>query len=47
MPNELVEDILEEMMEDLTLQRLLDRSSLLFNFDGAAELIHPHMGQFI
>ena len=36
MPDELVEDIVEEMMEDLPPQRILDGSSLLFNFDGAA-----------
>ena len=36
MPYELVEGIVEEMIEDLPTQRLLDGSSLLFNFDGAA-----------
>ena len=36
MPDELVKYIVEEMMEDLPLQRILDGSSLLFNFDGAA-----------
>ena len=36
MPDELVEDIVEEMMEDITPQRLIYGSSLLFNFDGAA-----------
>ena len=36
MPDEMVEDIVEEIMEDLPPQRLLYGSSLLFNFDGAA-----------
>ena len=36
MPDELVEDIVEETMKDLPPQRLLDGSSLLFNLDGAA-----------
>ena len=35
MPDKLVEDIVEEIMGDLFPQRLLDGSSLLFNFDGA------------
>ena len=36
MPDELVEDIVEEMTEDLPPDRILDGSSLLFNFYGAA-----------
>ena len=36
MPDELVEDTVEEMLEDLPPQRLLDGSSLLFKFNGAA-----------
>ena len=36
MPDELVEDIVEKIMEDLPPQRLFDRISLLFNFDEAA-----------
>ena len=36
MPDELLEDIVEEMMEDLPPQRLLDGSTLIFNFYGAA-----------